>query len=463
MKFTKNLTEGNPYKAFLGFAFPLLLSYLLTQFYNTVDAVIAGKFISQYALGAVSATGSYENVFYSLFNGFAAGFGIYIAQQFGKGDHAAVKRDIISNGIFVVSVSLMISILTVTLRNPIMDYLKVDPILRTDAERYFIIYTMGYMLSYLNMLLVQSLYALGCTSFSLYVSFLSALFKIGGNLFSTLVLKLGVGGLAFFTVLSSGVSTVCYLLLLRRAFQELHTEKQRFGFHFSGVKSSLRYAIPAAVQQMAFHGVGLLIAPSVNALGAAATTAYNISNRLYNIGTTSLWAVTNAFTSYTSQCVGRGDHEKIPRGIRVGFLLNILMMLPLVLILSVFAKPITTIFFSSDQLGDAYHYAVRYAAVYLPFIYLQLIGHMYHAYMRSLGSVTTVLGITLLCSAIRVAATILLVPMLHLEGAFWGQIISWAIDAVISVFIVCRYFRTPEQLKAIVTKVRNKSSQKSEV
>lgn len=65
MKFTKNLTEGNVYKAFLGFAFPLLLSYLLSQIYSTVDAVIAGKFISEYALGAVSATGSYENVFQS--------------------------------------------------------------------------------------------------------------------------------------------------------------------------------------------------------------------------------------------------------------------------------------------------------------------------------------------------------------------------------------------------------------
>ena len=111
MKFTKNLTEGNVYKAFLGFAFPLLLSYLLSQIYSTVDAVIAGKFISEYALGAVSATGSYENVFQSLFNGFAAGFGIYIAQQFGKGNFGAVKRDVISNGIFVVGMSVFISLL----------------------------------------------------------------------------------------------------------------------------------------------------------------------------------------------------------------------------------------------------------------------------------------------------------------------------------------------------------------
>ena len=456
MKFTKNLTEGNIYKAFLGFAFPLLLSYLLSQIYSTVDAVIAGKFISEYALGAVSATGSYENVFHSLFNGFAAGFGIYIAQQFGKGNFGAVKRDVISNGIFVVCMSLTISLLSVAFRSPIMDYLKVDPILRADAEVYFVIYTMGYLLSYLNMLLVQSLYALGCTSFSLYVSFIAAVFKLGGNLLAALVLDLGVGGLAFFTVLSNGVATVCYLLLLRRAFRELHTEGESYRFSFSGVKRSLRYAVPAAVQQMAFHGVGLLIAPSVNGLGAAATTAYNISNRLYNIGTVSLWAVTNAFTSYTSQCIGKGDHTKIPRGIRVGFLLNTVMLLPFILCIAVFAKPITTLFFPTGVTGDAYFYAVRYGQVYLCFVYVQLVGHMLHAYMRSLGSVTKVLIITLVCSAVRVVCTVLLVKTMHIEGAYLGQIISWAVDAVICIVLVfCRY-RTPEQLQRIAQTIRNK-------
>ena len=456
MKITRNMTEGNIYKAFLGFAFPLLLSYLLSQVYTTVDAVIAGKFINEYALGAISATSSYENLFHSLFNGFAAGFGIYIAQQFGKGDHNVVKRDIVTNGMFVAGLALVISIFSVLFRNPIMDYLKVDPVLRKDAEAYFVIYTMGYLLTYVNMLLVQALYALGCTSFSLYVSFIAAMFKIGGNLLSVLVLKSGVGGLAVFSVLSNAAATVCYLLLLRKVFKELGGEKFSFRFRLDGIQGTLRYALPAAVQQVAFHGVGLLIAPSVNALGADATTAFNIATRIYNIGTLSLWAVSNAFTCYTSQCVGKGDHTKIPRGLRTGFLLNCLMMIPFAFIPSVFARSIVTIFVPAGYTGAAYEYAVRYAAVYLPFIYVQLVGHILHSYMRSLGSVTTVLGITLVCSTIRVASTIWLVPMLHLEGAFWGQILSWAVDAVISIVIVCIFFRTPEQLKRITEKVRKK-------
>lgn len=458
MKFTKNMTEGNIYKSFLLYAIPLLISSLLSQAYSTIDAVVAGKFISNYALGAISATGSYDLLLYSLFNGFAAGFGIYIAQQFGKGDFGTVKQDIVSNGIFVFLLTLIVSVFSVVLRNPIMDYLKVDPVLRADAEIYFIIYTMGYVLPYLNMILVQALYALGCTSFSLYVSFIAAVFKIGGNLLAVLVFDLGVAGLALFSVLSNGAATVCYLVLLKKAFKELPSEQTVFGFRFSGVRHSLRYALPAAVQQVAFHGVGMLIAPSVNGLGAAATTGYNISNRIYNLATISLWSVTNAFTCYTAQCVGKGDHKKIPGGLKAGFVLNCLMLLPFIVGFVIFAKPVTSVFFSADFTGDAYQYALCYTEIYLPFVYVQLIGHVLHSYMRSLGRVSTVLWITLLVSAVRVVSTIWLVPALHIQGAYVGQILSWAADAVVSVAIVLCLYRSQEQLERVVARVRNEKS-----
>lgn len=458
MKFTKNMTEGNVYQAFLLYAVPLLISSLLSQAYSTIDAVIAGKFINENALGAISATSSYDLLLYSLFNGFAAGFGIYIAQQFGQGDFTALKQDVISNGLFVTAITLVISLASMLARNPIMDYLKVDPLLRQDAEIYFIIYTMGYALPYLNLILVQALYSLGCTSFSLYVSFIAAAFKIGGNLLSVLVFDFGVAGLAVFSVLSNGAATVCYLFLLRKAFRELSREKTPFAFRFAGVRNSLKYALPAAVQQVAFHGVGLLIAPSVNGLSAAATTGYNVSNRVYNLATVSLWSVTNAFTCYTAQCIGKGDTKKIPGGLRAGFVLNILMLLPFTALLAVFAKPFTTIFFPEGFTGDAYRYAVRYTAVYLPLVYVQLVGHILHSYMRSLGAVNTVLAITIFGSAIRVAATLWLIPVMHIEGAYLGQVISWAADAVVSILIVYFAYRTQAQLGRIADRVRQKVS-----
>ena len=136
MKITKDLTEGNIYKNFLLYAMPLLLSSLLSQMYSTVDGMIAGKFISEHALGAISATSSFEILFRSFFRGFAAGFSIYIARLFGKKDYRSLKRDVVNVSAVVAFVSVLISIAAIFFRNPIMDYLNVDPILRKDAEIY---------------------------------------------------------------------------------------------------------------------------------------------------------------------------------------------------------------------------------------------------------------------------------------------------------------------------------------
>lgn len=456
MKITKNMTEGNIYKNFLVYAIPLIISSLLSQAYSTIDAMIAGKFISEHALGAISATGSYEQVFNALFDGFTAGFGIYIAQKFGKGDFLSIKRDSVNMGVFVSIISVTVSIVSIFLRDPVMNYLKVDPALRADAEIYFVIYTAGYVFLFVNKFLIQTLYALGITSFSLYVSFISAALKIGGNLLSALVLDLGIAGLAFFSLISSAAATVCYLIMLIKAFKELPSEKIPYRFSFSCVRNSLRYTFPAAIQQVAFHGIGLLIAPSINALGAAATTGYNVSTRMYNIATVSLWGVTGAFTCYTAQCVGEGSYTKITRGLKVGFLMNCVMLLPFVVLISVFAGPITSIFFPSGYAGEAYEYAVRYAAVYLIFIYVQLIGHILHSYMRSLGSMNTVFLITIFGSIIRFASTVLLVKVFNIEGAYIGQIIGWAADAILSTVLVVCLYRTPEQIKRVAERVKRK-------
>jgi len=80
--------------------------------------------------------------------------------------------------------------------------------------------------------------------------------------------------------------------------------------------------------------------------------------------------------------------------------------------------------------------------------------------MRSLGSIHTVLGITLFGSAIRVAATLLLVPRMHIEGAYLGQIISWAADGAVSIAIALWFYRTPDQLKRITDRVRARTAEK---
>ena len=458
MKVTKKLTEGNIYVNFLKYSIPLMLSSLLASLYSTVDAVIAGKCIGEFSLGAVSATGSFESLFFALFNGFAGGFGIYIAQLFGKGDGNKIKRDSCSTALLVAAISIAVGLCSIVLRNPILDYLNVDPILRSDAETYFVISMGGCLFSYTNVVLVNMLYSVGVTSISLYVSIGSAVLNIVGNLLTVMVFDMGVAGLAVSTVVSTACVTVVYLYMLRKVFREISDDKEPFRFSFAGIVRSARYTVPAAVQKVAFCGVSFLIAPAVNGLGAAATTANNVVTRIYSIATTSIWYVTAASACYTAQCVGEEDCKKIPRGMRVGFWMNLAFLVPIVLAFMVFAKPIVSIFFPEGYVGEAIDYSLRYVYVYLPFLFLQMEDHHLHSYMRSLGQINAVLWISIFSGAVRTVGTLWLIPSMHLDGAFLAQVISWGADVAVSYVLYWFFFRKQGQLERIVKSIAEKNS-----
>ena len=450
MKATKNLTEGNVSLNLLLYSIPLILSSMLAQAYGTVDSVIAGKFIGEYALGAISATTSFEILFTSLALGLAGGFSIYISQLFGRGSFAAIKRDVIGMTAFVALLAVGCSIVSIAFQSPIMEFLKIDPILRSDAMTYFTIYHLGLVIFYINHLLLAVLHALGITSFSLYVSLISAGLNIAGNLLMVVVFGMGVAGLALSTLVSAMAASIVYLIMICKAFQEMPGERISYRPDFSCVKISLRYTLPHALQLLSFHGVTLLIAPAINRLGAEATTGYSIANQIYTLGTISLWAYASAFGCYTGQCVGRSDTQKIRRGVRVGFWMICAIVLPFVVAIVIFAKPFVSLFLPSGYMGETFEYAVRYATVFFPFIYVQLIGHFFHTYLRSLGRVNIVLWITLIGSTVRVAGALILIPILSLDGAFVAQILSWAVDAVICSIIFFFRYRTDEQLLRVI-------------
>ncbi len=453
MRVTKDLTEGNLAKNYILYILPLLLSSLLSSAYSTVDAMIAGKFISEHALGAISSTGSYDTVFHSFFLGFGSGFAVYVAHLFGKKDYASMKRNIIQMIAIVASAAIVVSVFTICYRDPIMDYLKVDPILRDDAETYFVIYSAGYALIYTNLILIRTLQSLGVTSFSLYMSLISALLNIGGNLLSVLVFDLGVAGLALSTLFSTVVATIFYLYMLKRAFRELKCGRTRIGFSLAGLKNSVHYAFPAAFQQVAFHGIGFFIAPLINGLGAAATTGYNVANRMYSICGQSFWSATSAVSTHTAQCVGAGKYERIQRGFNFGLFLNCALLFPFVVVFVIFAEPIALIFFPAGYAGESLQYAVRFSTFYMPFLYINMIGHQIHAYLRGLGVMNVVFGITVFGSLVRLAATFFLAPVIGMEGVYLGQLISWSADALVSVILYLSMYRTKAHIDKVIQKI----------
>lgn len=86
-----SITQGSIWKSLLFFFFPILLGTFFQQLYNTVDAVIVGKFIGKQALASVGGGSAiYVNLLVGFFTGLSAGSTIIISQFFG----AELKKEL---------------------------------------------------------------------------------------------------------------------------------------------------------------------------------------------------------------------------------------------------------------------------------------------------------------------------------------------------------------------------------
>ena len=80
-------------KKLVVFSTPLILSGLLQQLFNWVDALIVGNIIGETALAGVGATSTLYNLFVNILVGFTSGLSVLFAQRFGEGRDSAETQN----------------------------------------------------------------------------------------------------------------------------------------------------------------------------------------------------------------------------------------------------------------------------------------------------------------------------------------------------------------------------------
>ena len=80
----KQIVEGVIWKQLLIFFFPIMLGTFFQQLYNTVDAVVVGRYVGKVALAAVGGpTSTVIALLVGFFAGLSTGATVVIAQFYG--------------------------------------------------------------------------------------------------------------------------------------------------------------------------------------------------------------------------------------------------------------------------------------------------------------------------------------------------------------------------------------------
>lgn len=435
----KDLTAGNIYKNFILFAFPMVLSGLLTQAYATIDTVIAGKYLGETGLAAVGATAPLITFVSSTFWGLSVGFAVYIANLFGSKQYARIKNAIFTGSVTFFSLILAISLVLIVFRNQLYSFLKIDALALHDADIYFTVYVAGLAFIIFNTFNLLIMNAFGISTFPFVMSILSAGLNIFGNIFTIVVLGWGIFGVALSSVASALIVDLCYVFKYMASFREMGVASERMRFTTGDLYASVNYVLPNAVQQMTMYASGFIISPLINSIGQSATAAYTVIHRIYDINATVYQNSSKTVANYTAQANGAGKNELFKRGVRVGLVQAFLFALPFVLACSFFSEEMAGLFFEKDADIGALEYAVTFLRAYLPFIVVNIVANLFHAFFRGLGEKSPLVMATLAGSVVRVAVTFFLIKELGMEGMYIGWAASWAADAIVGIIYYFKY------------------------
>ena len=431
----KDLTKGNIYKTFFLFGLPLVLSGLLSQAYNIIDTSIAGKFLGNNGLAAMGATAPLITFVSSLLWGLSSGFSIYVARLFSTGEYKKIKSSVYTMWLIMFCVCVAIAVVFIALHAPLFELLKIEESIRGAAFDYFAVYIAGLFPIIMTVHAVHLLNSLGIGTFPFFMSLLSAVLNVSGNILSVVVFHMGVEGLAIASVLSASVVCICYYFKFRKCLKEMGVDKEKIKLGIKYIKNASPFAVPNMFQQAVMYFAALAVSPLVNGLGVSASASYSVVTRVYELNTCLYQNSTRALTNYTAQCAGNKQYDKIKKGVFVGLLQNIAFVTPFLLVCVIFYQPVCSLFFKSDADALTKEYAYLFVRQYLPFVYLQMACNLFHGLFRGVKATGFLFSTSLVGAIARYLLSILLIPSMGMSGFYLAWVLSWAIETALSLLL----------------------------
>lgn len=326
------------------FSIPLILSGLLQQLFNWVDALIVGNILGELALAGVGATSSLYNLFVTMLVGFTSGLSVLFAQRFGEGKHARNTVLLANYAVLLTALFAAIAALGIAFISPVLNLMGTPVSLLDYARDYLRIILLGVPFLALYNTYSAALRGIGNSTVSFVAVLISSITNVALDFAFIALCKWGVAGAAIATVISQITMTVYIVLYTAIRHPELRFSPLRLGRHRAVLIEGGRYGMPPAVQGSVSSIGNLFLQRFMNGFGeqtvAAITTAYRVDSVL-------LLPIINfstAISTLVAQETGARNADAARRICKIGAAMMALISLVLTAIILLTGGPLLSMF-----------------------------------------------------------------------------------------------------------------------
>ena len=363
----KNMATGSPGKNILYFALPVFAGNLFQQIYNVVDTVIVGKFVSTEALAAVGSTGTINFMILGFITGLMAGITVLTSQRFGAEDMRGMRRSVASAGMIAIAAIIILTAISLLGMHRLLVLMNTPDDIFDDAYRYIMIICAGILVQALYNLFACILRALGNSKVPLYFLLFSASMNIILDLVSIIVLKMGVAGAAYATVISQGVSAVLCFIYMVKKVPILHLTREDFHVEGRLIKNQLAVGLPMAFQYSITAIGTTMVQMALNTLGSTYVAAFTAASKCEQMAGQAYIALGSAMATFAAQNVGAGRYDRVRKGFARATMFGIIFSVVIGLVMYFFGYIVTGLIVTGDatQIEGMVDTYMKYTALFL--------------------------------------------------------------------------------------------------
>lgn len=433
----KNMTSGNPTKLIISFAIPLLLGNIFQQLYNMVDTVIVGRFIGVNALAAVGSTGSINFLVLGFVLGLTQGLSILVAQYYGADNYKKIRKSITMSIYLYAIVGIIITVISVIYSRELLEILRTPDNIINDAHSYIRIIFAGIIVTIAFNFLSGILRALGDGKTPLYSLFISSIINIVLDIYFIVVLRMGVNGAAYATVIAQLISSIfCYYKIHK--IKEIRIHKDDWKFNGALFKKSFILGIPVALMN-SVTAVGVMVLQVVvNGYGAVYVAGYSAGSRviiiLEQVGNTFGFAI----ATYAGQNLGANKIDRIKEGVRNTNVILFVINIALGVLVVLFGKQVLALIVSG---GETEVISIGYQYLVVTSLLLWVLGllFVYRSTLQAIGDTFIPMISGIVEFAARIGTVIILASLFGFIAIPAAEVAAWAMATII--LMITYYYR----------------------
>ena len=288
---------------------PLFMEQLLVMLVGIADTFVV-SYAGEVAVSGVSLVNSFNTIFIYLFTALASGGAVIISQYIGRHDTEPAGES--ASQLFTVSLlfSAAAAVVILMLHRQILRLMfgKVEPEVMEACVTYLRISAYSYPAIAVYNAGAAVYRSIGKTSTTMYISVLSNIINVIGNVIGVFVLYAGVAGVAYPSLAARMFSAV---VITGLCFRKRERVQYRLGWILQWNRDLMRrilgIAVPNGIENGIFQFVKVALSSVAALFGTYQIAANGIAQSIWSMAALAGVTMGPVFITVIGQCMGAGD------------------------------------------------------------------------------------------------------------------------------------------------------------